>query len=101
MISGCSSSSRAILILEACRVVDRGRDEREVLVAHGKERSCDTVEGPVGEHERTWVQHESDRTSVVVLGVHANTISPSTRSEFLRESMTCFSTSWRPWVRRR
>ena len=72
-------------ILEACRVVDRGRDEREVLVAHGKERSCelegggvvirrhgacrDAVEGPVGKHERNTVQHEAKKTSIVVFAV--------------------------------
>jgi hypothetical protein len=68
-------------ILEACRVTDWGRDEREVLVAHRKERSCelegggmvigshgaccDAVEGPVGKHKRDTVQHEAEKTPVV------------------------------------
>jgi hypothetical protein len=72
-------------ILEACRVTDWGRDEREVLVAHRKERSCelegggmvigshgaccDAVEGPVGKHKRDTVQHEAEKTPVVVVAV--------------------------------
>lgn len=53
-------------------------------MAHGKQRSCelegggmvigrhracrDAVEGPVGKHERDMVQHEAEKTSIVVLG---------------------------------
>ncbi len=67
-------------ILEACRVIDWSRDEREVLVAHSMERfpelegggmvigshgtCCDTVEGPVGKPERDTVQHEAEKTPV-------------------------------------
>jgi hypothetical protein len=79
-------------ILEACRVVDRGRDEREVLVAHGKERSCelegggvvigsdgaccDAVEGPIGKHERDTIQHEAEKTPVVVVAINSEEDQP-------------------------
>jgi hypothetical protein len=41
-------------ILEACRVIDWGRDEREVLVAHSKEHSCELEGGGmvIGSHRR-------------------------------------------------
>jgi hypothetical protein len=103
-------------ILEACRVVDRGRDEREMLVAYGKERSCelegggmvigrhgacrDAVEGAVGKHGGTRSSTRRRRLLLWYSPLTANTISPSTSSEFIRESMTCSSTSWRPWDRR-
>ena len=56
-------------------------------MAHSKERSCelegggmvigshgtccDAVEGPVGKHERDTVQHETEKTPVVVVAVNA------------------------------
>ena len=104
-------------ILEACRVVDRGRDKREVLVAHGQGSV------PVSSRAAAWLSVVTAHAAMPLRArsastsgtrsntrrrrlrlwyspLTANTISPSTSSELIRESMTCSSTSWRPWVRR-
>jgi hypothetical protein len=39
-----------------------------VIGSHGT--CCDAVEGPVGKHERDTVQHETEKTPVVVVAVN-------------------------------